>query len=177
MRYIHCVRFDRAIKHFGGATKLRPVEQLVDEVYLPFTEAHRRKVERLGSVQRAEYLAEREAKRSALIHEENEKRRLRALLAESSLLRIHVHLNQFDEARRSLERMFELCAHDDELFTARLFCHITLKEISAVSMNMAHHHHDGDEQYMNACICCAGDGQAGAVSRSSGAQRERRSSR
>ena len=78
---------------------------------LPWSEALRRRLERLNANQRRCFLADREETRSRLVFEETERQRLRALVAHCQLVRMYLLSDQVPQAHDNLRQCFHECAN------------------------------------------------------------------
>ena len=84
----------------------------------------------LGVVQRAAFLEQRSQLRQQLIHEEDERQRLRAIVAHCQLLRIYLILDNVQLAHKSLCESFSFCRSTVEHSELLNYCHAILKDFS-----------------------------------------------
>lgn len=84
--------YSRAITYYNKAVKITDPWQQVDTVLLPHTDIEKRKIERLGKVQRKRYLKAREEKRQNLIRQEEIRQEKRLQHCFCHLFRVHLIL-------------------------------------------------------------------------------------
>lgn len=140
-------RYDKAAKFYLKCTMRVPADAYVDNQLLPYTEQVRRKVERLGTKQRREYLEQREQKRKELLDRENNIRRVRAIAAHCLLFRLrlfplamvvlHDEPNlhaQYTEAHKHLMEAFANCQLREEHNMLLQYFHYYLCKFSVRSI-------------------------------------------
>ena len=103
------------MKFFTKAAKVIPADKYIDNTKLPVTTKHIRKLERLGSKQRQEYLDKRAALRSELLEYENALRRVRSMFSHCYLFRLLIFAEiNYDNAHFHMREAFRLIINNDE---------------------------------------------------------------
>jgi len=82
--------YDRAVTYYNKALKVNDPLLHVDNVLMPYTDIEIRKLERMGTVHKKQYLEKREAKRQQLISEEEIHQERRMQDCFSRLFRVHL---------------------------------------------------------------------------------------
>lgn len=128
---------DRAISCFTKAARKVSAEVVVDGYDLPDTPEYRRKIERMSKFHLPEFLKQRNMFRDQFLFAENERQRLRAIVANSQNMRLHLVLKQFDLAHASMRSAFADCTSPGEHSDILRYAHSILKEFS-VRLNILH---------------------------------------
>ena len=94
---------------------------------LPNTPEHFRKVERLGAIQRGEYLARRKSLRDALLEEENNERRIRSLFSHAYLFRLYIFADiNYSRSHLHMRESFRCCQNEEEHLVLLHYYHVYL---------------------------------------------------
>ena len=94
---------------------------------LPHTPEHVRKLERLGAKQREEYLAKRKSLRDALVEEEDNQRRIRALFSHAYLFRLYIFAEvNYSRAHLHMRESFRCCQDEEEHTVLLHYYHVYL---------------------------------------------------
>ena len=125
---------DRAISCFTKATHRVSAEVVVDGYDLPDTPEYRRKIERMSKFHLKGFLQQRSELRNNFIHAENERQRLRAIVANCQNVRLHLLSRQFEAAHSCLRAAFAGCDSASEHSDILAYAHSILKDFS-VSFN------------------------------------------
>lgn len=89
--YSHFHSYDKAIKYYLKAIRPTDPVEIVDTKQLPMTQLEKRKLERMGKVQKIRYLKERDEKRRSLIETEEAKQERRIQDSHCRLFRIFLY--------------------------------------------------------------------------------------
>jgi hypothetical protein len=100
-------RYSRAIQYYTKAVKIVDPFSQVDNVLLPHTDIEKRKIERLGKVQRKRYLKNREIKRQELILREEVHQEKRLQDCYSRLFRVHLILAAQEMSPATVSQSFD----------------------------------------------------------------------
>lgn len=133
---------DRAIKYFEKSTINKVSSDIIVDHYdLPETNVYKRKIERMSKFQLNDFLKRRHELRESLIGHENERRRLRSLMAYCQLLRLYLSLQynniepeaeggEEGNAHRCLCEAFRCCRTASEHEEVLRFSHRIIKEFA-----------------------------------------------
>jgi hypothetical protein len=132
---------DRALSCFLKSRQKGSVEAIVEEVYMTESVDLSRKLERMSGPRREAFLEAREQVKAAYIVAEDERHRLRELIAVLMIVRLHLIMGSYVEVHSSMCELFQLCRLKTEHDFAFQYMHALLG-----SMSVSHTHtlHDID---------------------------------
>ena len=104
------------------------IDDVVDKLYMPWTETLQRKWEHFNETQKKIFLIERQKERKEVYTREETKQRLRLLVTHCQLTKLHLRMDALTDAHRNIVQSFEKCATAVENLEILKYMHDILKE-------------------------------------------------
>ena len=120
-------QYDLAIKCYEKAVIKINSGDVVDTYDLPVTVEYKRKIERMSKFQLVSFLKRRSELREQLIFAEDERQRLRGIVANCQLLRLNLKRNNFPGAHNAMYHALRDCKTQVERSEILWYCHSVLK--------------------------------------------------
>lgn len=120
-------QYELAIKCYEKAVIKINSGDVVDTYDLPITVEYNRKIERMSKFQLVTFLKRRSELREQLIFAEDERQRLRGIVANCQLLRLHLKRNNFPGAHNAMYHALRDCKTQVERSEILWYCHSVLK--------------------------------------------------
>jgi len=119
---------EHAIENFEKAVKRHNAALIVDTYDLPDSPILQRKIERMSTYHRIPFLKKRAEIREELIFAEEERQRLRAIVSNCQLFRLHLRHSQFNQAYEKMNASFKDCSSTVEHSEVLWYSHNILKD-------------------------------------------------